>query len=279
MKNIAYIFVSLLLATACNSYNHEDYIAGFKHNVDAAIENDEISSFDSVIIAKYGYQTYDSLRKERIATDRFYIDNYSWYQLGKNLILTPCQAKHEANKYGFKRPYYYLEFLKCDSVQNPEKKKIIEAVRQRLFEKHGSDSVVIYGSSVKQLFAAVQRYERSKYYHFIKVDFEKVKNASPKQQKAAAQMMQTALNRLKEKVEVKNRRYYLTISSGEEIGISESLFVIGKNIYRKMNEHLDESQATNTKFVKSTTLFSKENAYKIPDWESAWKMYEYYGKE
>ncbi|WP_372645018.1 hypothetical protein [Ancylomarina sp.] len=278
MKSSQLIIVALMLMTACNSYNHEAYISQFKDNVDAEISNYTFGENDSLRLANSKKVNLESLRMEKIANDRFYADNYSWYQLGKNLVLSPDEAKLEANKYGFERPYYFLEYLKCDSVQNPVKNKVVKAVKKRLYAKHSEDSVMISGSSAKHLFAAVHKYERSKYFFFINVDFEKVKSSTDRQKKTAAQMMNTALNRLKEKVEVKDKRYYLTISRGEEIGISESLFLVGKNIYLKMNEDLNKLEKTDPEFVENVQLGTKNARFEIHSWENAWKMYEFYGK-
>ncbi|MBN2597448.1 hypothetical protein [Labilibaculum sp.] len=275
MKGSRLVIGMLLFFTACNSYNHEQYIAKFKANVDAEIDNYTIGEFDSLMIANRSKETLERLKAEKIAVDRFYADNYSWYQLGKNLILTPQKAKEESIKYGFERPYYFLEFLKCDSVVSPSKDEVIKGVKDRLFAKYNQDSVLVFRSSAKELFAAVHKCERSKYFFFINVDFEKVNHLSDKQKKVVAQMTQCGLNRLKEKVEVKDQTYYLTISSGEEIGISESIFTIGKNIYLKLNEQLAK---TNPEFVTNTNLSTKKSRYNIRTWEDAWRLYQLYGK-
>ncbi|MCY1636448.1 hypothetical protein [Marinifilum sp. D737] len=276
MKHSHYLFLIVLLLSACNSYDHESYIAQFRTDFDNDINNYRVSAKDSIRILNTNKQSFQEFRTEKIANDRFYIDNYSWYQLGKNLMLSPAEAKVEANKYGFVRPYYFLEFLKSDTTKGPVKKQVMDDVRNRLYDKHGKDSVQIYGCTAKDLFNAVKRHEKRKYFFFLKVDFEKVKNASDKQKKVAAQMMSGALNRLKEKVEVKDKRYYLTISKGEEIGISENLFTVGKNIYIKMNDHLDSLEVTNPEFVEKVELGTHNSKFRINKWEDALKMYEYY---
>lgn len=267
-----------MFMAACRSYNHEAYIAKFKDNVDAEISNYTFGENDALRLANSKKVNLESLRMEKIANDRFYADNYSWYQLGKSLVLSPNDARQEANKYGFDRPYYFFEFLRCDSVKGPVKKEVMKAVKERLYTKHSRDSVMISGSSAKSLFAAVHRYERSKYFFFINVDFEKVKSSTDRQKKTAAQMMNTALNRLKEKVEVKDKRYYLTINRGEEIGISESLFLVGKNIYLKMNEDLNKLEKTDPKFIANVQLGTDNSKFIIKTWDDACKIYELYGK-
>jgi len=278
MKNAFVILVIFLFLTACSSYNHEQYIAKFKANVDAEIANFTINDFDSSMIAHSTKEKLERLKEEKIANDRFYADNYSWYQLGKNLMLTPDEAKQVAIKNGFERPFYFLEFLRSDSVKSPVKEEIMKAVKERLYFKHSSDSIMISGSSAKNLFAAVRKYERSKYFFFINVDFEKVKSSTDRQKKTAAQMMNVALNRLKEKMEVKDKRYYLTIDKGEEIGISESLFVIGRNIYLKTNEELNKLEKTNPEFVENVQLGTKNSKFILRTWDDAWTLYEIYGK-
>ncbi len=278
MKVSRLVIGILLFFTACNSYNHEQYIAKFKANVDAEIDNYTFGESDSSMLSHTSNEKLEQIKEERIANDRFYADNYSWYQLGKNLMLAPKEAKEESIKYGFERPYYFLEFLKCDSVVSPVKNVVIKEVKDRLFAKYHRDSVLISGSSAKKLFAAVHKYERSKYFFFINVDFEKLKSAPDKQQKVGAQMMNTALNRLKEKVEIKDQRYYLVINKGEEIGVSESIFTIGKNIYLSGNAQLDSLEITDPEFVTKASLSTEKSKFNIKTWEDALKMYEIYGK-
>lgn len=278
MKKSSVIIVVFLFLTACNSYNHEQYIAKFKANVDAEIDNYTVGEIDSSMLSHTGKEKLERIKEEKIAIDRFYADNYSWYQLGKNLMVNPKEAKEEAFKYGFERPYYLLEFLKCDSVVSPVKEEVIKAVKDRLFAKYHRDSVMISGSSAKDLFAAVHKCERSKYFFFIKVDFEKVNSSSDKQKKVAYQMMQSAFKRLLEKVEIKDQTYHLTISGGEEIGISESLFTIGQNIFEKGNGHIEELRKTNSEFAVNAGLSVKNSHFNIKSWDDAWKMYELYGK-
>ncbi|WP_321307840.1 hypothetical protein [Marinifilum fragile] len=276
MKHSHYLILIALLLSACNSYDHESYIAQFKADFDNEINNYQVSAQDSARLLKTNGQSIQEFRTEKIANDRFYIDNYSWYQLGKNLMLSPKEAQVEANKYGFNRPYYFLEFLKSKDTKGPVKRQAMNDVRNRLYNKHGKDSVQIFGCDASDLFRAVKRHEKYEYFFFLKVDFEKVKNASDKQKKVAAQMMGGALNRLTEKLEVKDNRYYLTISKGEEIGISENLFTVGKNIYIKMNEHLDSLEVTNPEFVEKVDLGTQNAKFRINKWEDALKMYEYY---
>ena len=278
MKGSQLFIVVLMLMTACSSYDHEAYVAQFKANVDFDIDHQVFSKQDTLQLEKSNRADLEAFIEDKIANDRFYADNYSWYQLGKNLMLTPDEAKQMAITYGFERPFYFLEFLRCDSVKSPVKKEVMKAVKERLYTKHSRDSVMISGSSAKNLFAAVHRYERSKYFFFINVDFEKVKSSTDRQKKTAAQMMNTALNRLKEKVEVKEKRFYLTINRGEEIGISESLFVVGKNIYLKKNEDLNKLEKTDPDFVNKADLSTENSRFDIRTWENALKMYEFYGK-
>jgi hypothetical protein len=278
MKKSSVMIVLFIFFSACNSYNHEDYIAKFKANVDAEIDNYTVGEIDSLMLANTGKEKLERIKEEKIANDRFYADNYSWYQLGKNLMLTPKEAEEESIKYGFERPYYFLEFLKCDSVDSPVKTEAVKAVMYRLLAKYHQDSVLISSSSAKDLFTAVHKCERSKYFFFINVDLEKANHSSDKQKKVAAQMLQCGLNRLKEKVEVKvkDQTYYLTISSGEEIGISESLFTIGKNLFESMNLQIKEA-------IENNEYFEKDLSMEIPrfnklNWEKAWELYEQYGK-
>ncbi len=275
MKNLQLI-VFLFLFTACQSYNHEDYIATFKANVDAEINRFSKDDFDSISLARSGKETLERLKEEKIANDRFYADNYSWYQLGKNLMLNPRQAKEESLKAGFERPYYFLEFLKCDSVVSPVKEEVIKGVKDRLFAKYNRDSVSISQSSASELFMAVARCDRSKYFFFINVDFEKVNKASEKQKKVASQMMQSAFKRLKEKAVLKDLKYHLTITTGEEIGISESLFTIGKNIYVSINAQMGEMLARNPGPAPALSL--EEQYFKGLTWEKAWVLYEVFGQ-
>ncbi len=278
MKHSSFLFAISLLLSACNTYNHEEYIEKFKVNFDKELNGFTLSKKDSAFILKSRKQSLEEFKAEKVANDRFYVNNYSWYQLGKNLILSPIEAKQLSVKKGFERPFYFLEFLRSDSVESPVKDEVMRAVKERLYLKYSRDSVMISGSSAKNLFAAVHRYERSKYFFFINVNFEKVKNSTDRQKKTAAQMMNTALNRLKEKVEVKDKRYYLTINKGEEIGISESLFVVGKNIYLKMNEDLNKLEKTDPEFVANVQLGTKNSKFIIQTWDDACKMYEFYGK-
>ena len=278
MKITRLIIGMLLFATACSSYDHEEYIAKFKTNVDLELSTCTFNKIDSIQFAYSKRYDPEVIRAERIDMKSFYASNYSWYQLGRNLMLTPAEAEQEANENGFERPYYFLEFLKCDSVQNPVKEEVLLAVKKRLFSKFDRDSIYEFGDSADDLFVAVNWHTKSKYSNFIKVDFEKAKLASDKQKKIAAQMLQSGLNRLKEKVEIKDQRYYLNITKGEDIGVSESIFTIGKNIYLKGNAQLDSLEITNPEFVKNASLSTEKSRYIIRKWDDAWKMYEFHGK-
>jgi hypothetical protein len=275
MKNLQLI-VFVFLVAACQSYNHEQYIATFKANVDAEINRFSKGDFDSISLARSEKETLERLKEEKIANDRFYADNYSWYQLGKNLMLNPREAKEKSIKAGFDRPYYFLEFLKCDSVVSSVKDEAINALKDRLLGVYSQDSVSISQSSARELFTAVDRCDTSKYFLFIKVDFEKVKNASVRQKKVASQMMQSAFNRLKEKVVVNDLKYHLTIASGEEIGISESLFTIGKNIYVSINARMGELLEKNPEVAQDFSL--EEQYFKKITWEKAWVLHEVFGQ-
>jgi hypothetical protein len=171
-----------------------------------------------------------------------------------------------------------LEFLKSDTTKGFVKDQVIREVRFRLFDKLGKDSTVIFSCTTKQLFGIVQRFEKTKYFFFINVDFEKVKYSTEKQKKVAAQMLQTALNRMTDKIELRDHQYYLTINRGEDIGISELLFTIGKNIILSCNMQLQGLATSNSEFVKSVSMENETTRFAIKTWEDAWALYEIYGK-
>ncbi|WP_321516375.1 hypothetical protein [Marinifilum fragile] len=276
MKHSHYLILIALLLSACNSYDHESYIAQFKADFDNEINSYQVSAQDSVRLLKENKQSIQEFRTEKIANDRFYIDNYSWYQLGKNLMLSPEEAKVEANKYGFSHPYYFLEFLKSENTKGPVKKQVMKDVRNRLYEKHGKDSVEIYACIAKNLFQAVKRHEKSKYYFFLKVDFEKVKYASDKQKRVAAQMTQGAFKRLLEKTVVKDNLYHITITKGEEIGISEDLFVIGKGLLDESNQRFIKMRKTQPNYM--VDLDPSQARLVNFDWDSVYSFYKRYVK-
>ncbi|WP_282014234.1 hypothetical protein [Marinifilum flexuosum] len=276
MKHSHYLFLIVLLLSACNSYDHESYIAQFKADFDNNINNYQVSAKDSARILNANMQSIQEFRTEKIANDRFYIDNYSWYQLGKNLMLSPDEAKVEANKYGFVRPYYFLEFLKSESTIGPVKKQVMKDVRNRLYDKHGKDSVQIFGCDASDLFRAVKRHENSKYYFFLKVDFEKVKKASDKQKKVAAQMTKGAFKRLLEKTVVQNNLYHITITKGEEIGVSEDLFVIGKGLLDESNRGFIKMRKTQPNYMMN--LDPGQVRLVNFNWDTAYSFYKRYVK-
>lgn len=277
MKYSLYLFMIVLLLSACNSYDHEAYIAQFKANFDNKINNFDLSEADSARILSNRKQTIEEFKVEKIANDRFYIDNYSWYQLGKNLILSPAKAKEEAIKYGFNRPYYFLQFLKNDTTTGPAKSQVIGSIRNRLYKKHNRDSAQIFACSSSDLFRDVKRYERSKYFFFIKVDFEKVKNASDRQKKVAGQMFQGALKRLLAKTEVKDNLYHITITKGEEIGISEELFTIGKGMLDDSNKDFLMMREKHSDYAMN--LDPKQTRLVRNDWNAVYSLYKRYIKQ
>ncbi|NOU58663.1 hypothetical protein [Marinifilum caeruleilacunae] len=276
MKHSHILLVLSLLVAACNSYDHEAYIAKFKADFDKEINSYTVNKHDSARLLSARGQSIEEFKAEKIANDRFYIDNYSWYQLGKNLMLSPEEAKIEAKKYGFERPYYFLEFLKSETTKGPVKKQVMEDVRNRLYIKHGKDSVQIYGCAAKDLFAAVKRHEKYKYFFFLKVDFEKVKDATDKQKKVAAQMFQGAFKRLLAKTEVKDNLYHITISKGEEIGISEDLFIIGKGMLEDSNKDFIEMRKTQADYMMN--LNPEQVRLVSMNWDNAYSLYKRYVK-
>ncbi|PXY02775.1 hypothetical protein DF185_01395 [Marinifilum breve] len=276
MKHSHYLISIVLLLSACNSNDQESYIAQFKADFDNEINNYQVSAQDSARLLNANKQSIEEFRTEKIANDRFYIENYSWYQLGKNLMLSPEEAKMEANKYGFERPYYFLEFLKSDTTKGPVKKQALNDVRNRLYQKHRKDSVEIYACIAKDLFHAVKRHEKYEYYFFLKVDFEKVKNASDKQKKVAAQMTQGAFKRLLEKTVVKDNLYHITIKKGEEIGISEDLFLLGKGLLDESNQGFIKMRKTQPNYMMD--LDPSQARLVNFDWDSAYSFYKRYVK-
>lgn len=276
MKYLHYLFMMILLFSACKSYDHDAYIAQFKMDFDNKLNAYIVSKNDSARLLRERKQSVAEFKAEKIANDRFYIDNYSWYQLGKNLMLSPKEAKLKANKYGFERPYYFLEFLKSKSTIGPVKKQVITDVRNRLYEKHAKDSVQIYGCTAQDLFSAVKRHEKYEYFFFLKVDFEKVKNSNDKQKKVAVQMFQGAFKRLLVKTEVKDNLYHITISKGEEIGISKDLFAIGKGMLDDSNKDFIEMRKTRPDYMMN--LNPSQARLVNMDWDSTYSLYKRYGK-
>lgn len=276
MKHSHYLISIVLLLLACNSNDQESYIAQFKADFDNEINNYQVSAQDSARLLNANKQSIEEFRTEKIANDRFYIDNYSWYQLGKNLMLSPKEAKMEANKYGFERPYYFLEFLKSENTKGLVKKQAINDVRNRLYTKLGKDSAQIFECDASDLFRAVRRHENSKYYFFLKVDFEKMKNASDKQKKVAAQMTQGAFKRLLEKTVVKDNLYHITIKKGEEIGISEDLFLLGKGLLDESNQGFIKMRKTQPNYMMD--LDPCQARLVNFDWDSAYSFYKRYVK-
>lgn len=274
MKHSLFLLMIISLISACNSYDHESYIAKFKTDFDNKLNSYTLNKLDSARLQKEGRQTIEQYRLEKIANNRFYIDNYSWYQLGKNLMLSPDEAKQEAFKYGFERPFYFLEFLQSDTTIGPVKNQVLNEVRSRLFDKIGKDSVEIYKSSAKQLFSAVHYFEESKYFVFINVDFERLKEATAKQRTVGAQMTYSAMNRIKENLINENGIYSLKVKNGEEIGISENLFKIGKGLILDINKEIIEKRMTQPDFEIDLTA---ENAQFFEmNWEQVYSLYKKY---
>ncbi len=134
MRKIIFIaFISMLYLYGCSNSEEPEDIDSFVLELEKKLNTYpfEFTKEDSLFAAKKLDNNFTAMKEYRIENFKKFVRNYSWVRASKYLLLDSLEVKKEANKLGFNQPYYYLEYLRSDTINNKQKKEIMDKLRMR----------------------------------------------------------------------------------------------------------------------------------------------------
>ena len=292
-----FLLLIILIGTSCtnNSKEAQEFITTYN---DAHFESYPypITHSDTLIVKHNFDGDFDAYLDFRLKHMKEFRDQYTWQRAGNHLLVDADKARQMAQKLGFDQPYYFVQYLKSDTIDNPLRKDILEGLKGRLAQKHNfipPDMLQLNTSNLMGValkYSAVDdnkdRMEKIKercQKHPLDVNFEKVNNLiqvgkiSDKEKKMKVNLVYSAFRRAHEQTDIKDGLFQLNVESGKEIGISPTLFKIIKSTLDETNEGILEAREQNP----DRTINGKADGLvdrKQWDWDLCMGLYEKYGK-
>ncbi|GEM_PF-4146420 len=290
------LFIVVLMATSCNEHSSHSkkFITAYDKAHFEAYPY-PLTHSDTLIVEDYYDGDFEAYLDYRLKNMERFRDKYTWQRAGNHLLVGPEKARQMAEKLGFDCPYYFIQYLKCDTIDNAMRKEIIEGIHGRLAERdiytgyqntqfNTADlmGVALRNSATGQKDLITNRKEAFQK-HYIEVDFEKVDKRiqsgrmSEEEKKMKVNKVYAAFFRAYKFLEIENGLYQLKVESGKEIGISPTLFKIIKATFDQTNEGILKARKQNpdrTIDGKADGVVGREQW----DWDLCMGLYEKYAK-
>ena len=155
------IFTSLfaiILLTGCISNTDK-----FRNDIRAKYKNYpyELSSMDSIIVKKDYNGDFKAYLNFMTGNMHKTIKSYPWSRAAKHLLMSEKDTQKAANEMGFENPFYFMEYLRCDTITSPEKIKIIDNLKKKLLTIT-KDSAMINFETTKNIMRMSLHYNMQK---------------------------------------------------------------------------------------------------------------------
>ena len=291
------LIIVLLMGTSCSKDSSEaqQFITAYDKAHFKAYPY-PLTHSDTLIVRHNYDGDFEAYLDFRIKNMKRIRDQYTWERVGNHLLVGADKARQMARELGFDHPYYFVQYLKCDTIDNPLRKDILEGLQGRLAEKHdfippdmpqfntsNLMGVALKYSAIDDKKGRMEKIKERYQKHPLDVNFEKVNNLiqsdkiSDKEKRMKVNLVYSAFRRAHEHTEIKDGLFQMNVESGKEIGISPTLFKIYKATLDETNEGILKAREQNPDRAingKADGVVDRKNW----DWEFCMGLYEKYGK-
>lgn len=156
----SFLLLFILIGTSCsnNSTDAQEFIA--KYN-DAHFESYPypITHSDTLIVKHNFDGDFDAYLDFRLEHMKEFRDQYTWIRAGHHLLVGADKARQMAQELGFDHPYYFVQYLKCDTMNHPVKTRLIQGLKDRLSNHYNYTPPNIPDFTTKNLMGIALRYK------------------------------------------------------------------------------------------------------------------------
>ena len=140
MTSMKFLNVILFIILFCGQTScvlntkRSNEINDFKRNVEYSIVNYKykFDNIDSAIVIKHYGGNFVKYHEYCVKRGLHFAENYKWDRVARHLVVCSDTARKYSMDIGFEKPFYFMQYLKCDTMQSVQKTKILEQLKDKL---------------------------------------------------------------------------------------------------------------------------------------------------